>query len=547
MKDVFLLTNILLKGSKGEVTKNKNSKLKIFGYFIIYIYIAGVVGFISYEAINSLKLINQEAVFVNLGFTAVLSFILMQTLFTSINLLFFSKDIEYLLPLPLKPQKIIMAKLNCLIINEYIICSILLVPILLMYGIIMKLSLFFYVLSLGIILLIPILPVVIVSLVITIVMKFTNIIRNKDFVQYVTVALSIILILGVQFLSVFGNEQITDVQLANMLIEANGLVEVYSKFFITLKPIMQCILNYYNIQGIFNFVILIAESFVAYFVITSIMAKMYIKTVTNTSIATTGKNKKNVAKKYLFKKNKVSISYIKKEFKILIKNPVFLMQCVIPSILFPLIMILPTYMSFKNTNSEMLDLKYIISNATNTTTGIATIISVIIFFFLLNFISVTAISRDGKSATFMKYIPIKLEKQCFYKIMPGIILNTIPVIYVIAFLKIIVPQIENYHLLYIILTTTLINIYTNYMLILIDLKRPKLHWTTEYAVVKQNMNMLFEMIIYVFEIIFILILGNLFKTIEIFILTVTFVFIFLLIKIRSYLYNNEIKLFKKII
>lgn len=179
-------------------------------------------------------------------------------------------------------------------------------------------------------------------------------------------------------------------------------------------------------------------------------------------------------------------------------------------------------------------------------TGIVLSISIVQFLFMFNFIALTSISREGNNSNFMKYIPISYEKQCLYKIMPGILLNIVPIFYTIIILKLAI-DINIITILDIIVLTMLINIINNYIMIIIDLKNPKLEWISEYAVVKQNLNMLFQIIIILFEIgIFILSL-RFFSTSQEITIFFSIMILILIFAIKKYISKKNIKLFKKII
>ncbi len=330
MKDIILLTKILFKSSLNKNKKNGkegHSLGKIVLFTVLYAYLAGIVGYISYEAISSLMEINQEAVFFNICFVGMIGMTIIQTVFNSLNILFFSKDIEYLMPLPISPIKIIMAKFNCLIISSYIINAIVVLPVLVVYAVLLKLGIAFYIVGLLVLLLFPIMPVILTSIIVTIIMKFTNIIRNKDMVQYLTVFITLIFVIGIQIFSSSGSsDTMTNEELANMLIETNGLVELYSDYFITLKPINNALLNYNNFSGIINLLILFLESGVVYIVGGIITAKMYINAVT--SLTTQGiKKSRKISKDKDYKEKTLLKSYVKKEFINLTRNPIFFMQC----------------------------------------------------------------------------------------------------------------------------------------------------------------------------------------------------------------------------
>ena len=86
-------------------------------------------------------------------------------------------------------------------------------------------------------------------------------------------------------------------------------------------------------------------------------------------------------------------------------------------------------------------------------------------------------------------------------------------------------------------------------MIIIDLKRPKLEWDSEYAVVKQNLNLVFPVILSMINIMIIAILGFLLNTINVYIGLVIVGIIFGIITyiINRYLYKNQYNLANKII
>ena len=100
-------------------------------------------------------------------------------------------------------------------------------------------------------------------------------------------------------------------------------------------------------------------------------------------------------------------------------------------------------------------------------------------------------------------------------------------------------------MLYIAILGSLINIFNNFLLIIIDLKNPKIDWMAEYAVVKQNLNMFYQMIIIVTQM-GILIFALTIKNINICFITLSIIFTILIILIKKYTNKNKQKLFEKI-
>lgn len=549
MKEIFLLTKTLLKSSTSDSKQTYENKSKGFSrilfFILVYGYVIGFIGYVSYYTIDSLIQFGMPEVFLNLVFTIFGGFGFIQSMISCLNILYFSKDLEFLLPLPMISKKIVIAKLNCLIISQYMVEALLVLPGIVIYGYLLNLNICYYVMGVFCLLVFPIIPVAIVALFITIVMKFTKIIKNKDIVQYFTVVLTIFLIVAVQtFTGSSGNP--TQEELATNLVTSNETIEQYSTGLINVKLVTEAIQNYNNINGIKNIIILTLISIVIYYLVSNIISKVYVNTVLSLETVKNKKKKKiNISKN--IDSDKTFITYIKKEFKLLNRNPIFFMQCVLPIMIFPIIIGVPAILGLKDSGVDFNILQKDLSIIVNSNYGVMGFLITIIFMYVFNYTSVTAISRDGQNSTFMKYIPIDLEKQIFYKATPGIILNLIPTIYISILGLVVIPAISTNRFFVVFLVALLINILNNILSIIVDLKNPKLKWISEYAVVKQNFNIFFSMLFVVIEIGVIMLVGiNIKNTDNYCALLISLFLIMNLITIK-YIHKNKIKIFEKII
>ena len=95
---VVALTKVFFKNSFQNMetaggSKNKtNSKSMMILYAIVFLYLAGIVGFFSYNLVQGLIEIQQEEIFLGLILLAIGVFVLIQTIFSAISLLYYSKD-----------------------------------------------------------------------------------------------------------------------------------------------------------------------------------------------------------------------------------------------------------------------------------------------------------------------------------------------------------------------------------------------------------------------------------------------------------------------
>lgn len=549
MKEIFLLTKTLLKSSTSDSKQAGENKTKGFGrilfFILIYGYVIGFIGYISYYAIDSLIQFGMPEIFLSLIFTIFLGFGIIQTMISSLNILYFSKDLEFLLPLPMTAKKIVLSKLNCLVISQYMVEALLVLPGIVIYGYLLNLNIYYYAIGLISLLVFPIIPVAFVTLLISIVMKFTKIIKNKDMVQYFTILLTIFLIIAVQsFTGTSGNP--TQEELANNLITSNEIIENYFSGLINVKLTTEAIRNYNNINGIKNIIILTTISIIVYYAVSSLISKLYVNTVLSLKTLKTKKVKKLDVLKNI-DSDKIFITYIKKEFKLLNRNPIFFMQCILPILIFPIIIGAPAIFGLKDSGIDFNVLQKDLSIIVNSNYGVMGFLIAIIFMYVFNYTSVTAISRDGQNSTFMKYIPIDLEKQIFYKATPGIILNLIPTIYISIFGLLVIPDISIKTFLNVFIAAILINVLNNLLSVIVDLKNPKLKWISEYTVVKQNFNMIFSMLFVVIEIGMIMLSGMSIKNVDNYCTLLISLFFIINLIIVKYIHKNKTKIFEKIV
>lgn len=200
-----------------------------------------------------------------------------------------------------------------------------------------------------------------------------------------------------------------------------------------------------------------------------------------------------------------------------------------------------------NTETALNEFRNVLSGYIVTPIGLAVIIAITEFLTSMLYIAPTAISRDGINAVFMKYIPVSYYKQIIYKGIPNIVFGTITSIIVLIFVWIIAKTSIIFILTAFIINLVLLILQT-LLMELVDLRKPKLEWTTEYAVVKQNMNLLWPFVLNLLEIGIIFIISiplnftNYFVT-AIIILAIHIIITYL---VNRYIYKNQNRLFDRI-
>ena len=547
---VISLTKVIFKNSfqnmetAKEAKTNKKSKSMIILYIFVFLYLAGIIGVFSNGLIKELIAIKQEQMFIGLILLAIAGFVLIQSIFSAINILYYSKDNEYILPLPIKPSEIVASKTNVLLITEYFVIAIIgLIP-LSIYGILTSASFLYYISMVIVLLTFPIIPVLISSLLVLIVMSFSKFTKNKNRFQLIATLFIMAIVFVLSFAT--SNQQTTPEELIEMVTKANGLVETIRGAFPTLGMAIESLVNN-NIQNqILNLGLLIITTVVIYAVYIILGQKLYLKGAVG-NLSSGKKTKKKIDERKLFKKSTLFRTYVGKELKTLFRNPVFFMQCVLPAIIFPILIIGLTFIGMQGEqNGELTSIANIIQNKTSIYLGIG-ILCAIQFFLMFIYISATAISRDGENAVFMKYIPVPFIKQIDYKVFPNAVMTTFMSIITIIMVEYLL-KIPIIYLLLIAIASIIMGVFHSYISIIIDLKKPKLEWNSEYAVVKQNMNLIWPVVLGLLNITIIVAMACICNFINsyIFITIISLVYVVLTIVVRKYIEKNEEKLLEKI-
>ena len=487
IKNIIDLTRIFLitSFSKGG-SKDKHRIGKMLLYAGLFVYLIGVFGFLSYEILSGLIALKQEEAFIGLVLMGIITLVMFTTIISTMNVLYFSDDNRFVLPLPLKPVEVLSAKLNTLLVYVYIEEMMLgLIP-LIMYGYMTGQSVLYYLLLLIVLIVLPILPLLIVALIVIGVMALTKGIRNKSLVQMITMSLSIVFSLTVSMTS--SSMSSSDDVMAMMNV-AGSLVEVYKKAFVTMPMAIDALTEH----DVMSLILLIVISAAAYVLVCVFGQKLYYRGMLGSLYSSTGVSNRKLDERSAYRSRGLLFSYVMKEIRVYLRRPTFFVQLVLPCLILPAFTIGVTYFSiYSQVGDEFLTgLKYIYDSREFGSYVFAVLLLAVMFITMYSFISTVAVSKDGHDAYAMKYLPVAFHKQLIYKMIPDILMCLFSYLNVVLCSTILfqVP------LIYIVLSLPVAVLYSilHGFLILSDVRRPKLEWTNEMQIVKKNLRMMLGM------------------------------------------------------
>ena len=553
MEKVIKLTKIFLKNSFSNMDArmgiSTKSKSKIIVYGLLFLYFAGLIIFLGYNLLDGLIAIHQETIFVGMILFMIFGLAIIQTIFSSINILYFTKDSEYLLPLPLKPYQIILARTNVMLIAEYLIIFLVGFIPLIMYGILTGAGIIYYLTAIFAVILVPILPVLLISIIVMFIMSFAKLTKNRNKFQLFATLLVLAIIIALSISTSGMKQDLTNEEMAQMIVKANGMIELVKGYVPTVDYLMEALTTNSLFTAIVEILKTLGITIVGFILYMVIAQKIYFKGLVGNLFGggTSSSNKEINQKEY--RNSKLYKSYVGKEFKNMARNPVFLMQCLLPAILIPIVMVVVVFAGFNSDGMGLEQITQMLQQMPTNTFFIACIIlGVIQFFTMFIYISITAISRDGENAVFMKYIPVSLYKQYMYKIIPNIIMNIVTIIVTLGIAQYLL-NLPIMTLIALFVVATIMGIFQSIVMIIVDLKRPKLNWDSEYTVAKQNLNLIFQMLLAMFNIAIMVGLVFLLKDINVYlgIGILGILYIVTTVITNKYLYNKQYELADKII
>ncbi|MBU5592149.1 hypothetical protein KQI89_10290 [Clostridium sp. MSJ-4] len=499
MSKIFVLVKILLKNGTGSEGKRKRKYsgmiLNIFLTIILIMSLGVPLGAFTSALYDTFASFGQEGIVLNLGFSMASLIIFIFGILYVLTTFYFAKDIESFLPLPLKAEEILSAKFITVLVYEYLTELIVLAPVIIIYGIKAGLGLGYWIVSVVIFLLLPVLPLVMASILNMIIMRFTNLGKHKDALRTIGGVLAIFFGVGVNLLVQRSTASgMSEEKIVEMLSQGNNsMLNIFNSLFPTSKLASLSLISNSINKNMINLALFMIIT-IASVMIFMVLAKMlYFKGVmgVSESFARRKQLKSNELDKRVTENSKIK-TYVLKELKILFRTPAFLVNCVIGNFIWPIFLIVYVFLDtgklsvITNMTQNINDPKIL-----GLIIGIA--FSITLFISGTSVIACTSISREGEAMFINKYIPMTYKEQIYSKIISSIIVNMISVVLITIILAILKFPLMLIAMIFII--STLSNIIAAVLGVVIDINRPKLNWDNEQKAVKQNLNSLISTLI----------------------------------------------------
>lgn len=494
---VSLINNFNIHGLNPKNSKSTRDKIKpLIFIFVIFALMPTYVYYVTFskQVGKSLLMLNQELYFSTLAHYMASSMVFFFGLLYVLSYYYFSRDTEMLIPLPLKGRTIVVSKFITILVYEYVLLAIFLIPVLVINKSLVGGNIIVYIIKSSMtFLLTPVIPLSLASILIIILMRTTNIKGKKDLIRLISMFLFMFVILGIQIVIQRSMVQIQPGQeqafIATLFSDNKALIDMTGRYFPVSKWTSISLSNS-GVESILDFIKIAAANIVALAVMITVSEKIYLGGIIGGKEAQ-AKKKKLTNEELEEASGRVSKNYIaifKADMITLLKTPIYMFNCVGIVIIIPFVLLVMP--SLTGNSGDIGELGNYYSQYENFFTfGLA---GGFMFFAAMNPTAPSAFSREGKTFWITRIIPVRTTDHIIGKGLSPLLLQLLSVIIVSVGIKFYIPVNAAG-----ILTSAFLGMAGSVPLLLtglaIDISRPLLDWDNPQRAVKQNFNVLISM------------------------------------------------------
>lgn len=435
--------------------------------------------------------IKQPEMVLAISFVLSQLMILFFGIFYIMGMFYFSKDLETFVPLPLKPYEVIGGKFAVVMVNEYLTSMPLLLPPIIIYGAGTGQGLLYWLKSLLMMLSAPVIPLAAAAILVMVMMRVVNLRRYKDLFAIIGGLAAFLISFGFSMFTQRMPENPKDIQ--NYFTGRTDLVNLIGSKY---PPGMWAAkgLSGNGPEGLGWFLLFIAVCALLFILLLWLSNRIFYKALL--AGQEVSRKKKNLTRIQIQKKfrkaNSPVLAMTRREWKLLVRTPMYMLNGLAGSVIGPLILL--SLVVAKKSDPELSKLFGVLHDPQTVPYIILGGLGVMLFTSGMNLVASTALSREGQTLWITKMIPVTAKQQVNAKLLTGLSVSAIGVVTTAAILLIFFKA-PFLPVLAAVFTAMLASVPIVALNLTVDIFHPKLVWNSEQEAMKQNMNGLIGMLL----------------------------------------------------
>jgi ABC-2 type transport system permease protein len=446
-----------------------------------------------------LQPMGQERALLSLGVLSGQLLILIFGIYYVISAFYFSRDLEMLVPLPLRPSEVMLSKFAVIAINEYLTVAAVVLPVVITFGVLAKGGVGYWVNAVLVYLALPIIPLAIVSVLVVAMMRFINVSRKKDILILAGSLLLIVASLALQVgLRRSQGPQANMQAVTAFFTSPDSLLNwVGSKFPPSIWA-TKAVAGGFSAAGLANLALFLGVSLAFFAGIVVMAEKLFYRGLVGLG-ETTGKKRRltrDEMSRRVSSGRRAGAAVFAREWRIMNRTPIFLLNGVLVVVIVPVIFVLMATMgSGKGGGGGGSDLTAILMTMTSAN-PLYVILAAALFMTIcgsLNGTSSSTFSREGAQFWLSRVIPVAPREQAAAKFLHSYLIAMLGVV-TASVVAAIVLHLKAAHLAAAAGLALVAGVLLTAVGMIIDLARPLLDWTNPQKAIKQNLNVLLALL-----------------------------------------------------
>ena len=495
MNNYRRLVRVFLKDIAYDPPKDKGRKvqilvLTIFAAVFIMIPIAVGSGLFTYLMTGSLVRAGHTAFGIQVMYHLISIFTMVFGINVIFNELYFSTDIDRLLPLPIRGREIAAAKFSAAYKMENVMQFILILSCTIGFGLSSDMPLWRWPIAILLGLTLSMIPMMYCAILGILLMAFTRVVKSRDTVRKI----SVIFMLVVFALMALALTTLKKVDVDSWIVNAASqdipFVRVMNVVFFENALLVE-FMNDGNVLSLLIYAVLHIAILAVFLLVAD---RFYINSVSRLGEGTHRSKHSAVHMDRALQKRDAFRSYIAKEWKILRRTPVFFTNCILITWIWPVFVVIAGVMTGMDMTPGAVRDRI---GDGDTGFALGAMIAAFAAPFIMgamNSLGSNAFSREGKHYEVLQFLPVPIRTQWNAKAAIGVMVTFLGTAPFFLFFGIYagVPVLQI--LLYILITAAA-SVAVTYMGMLLDSVNPKLVWEDALSALRENYNTFFCMAI----------------------------------------------------